>query len=160
MQAAFYTEAERTGTVAAMPPERARWARVFGAHERAHVGIIKDVLGDAAVRKPFFNFRGVTEDEDRFTRTVVAMEDLTTALLAGQTARLRSRGLVAALFSLLTVEARHAAWVRHVVGVRPVASAFDQPKTLAEVDRVVASTNFLPGGRPSMHARGAPRFTG
>jgi hypothetical protein len=159
MQAAFYTEAEQVGTVDAMPPERARWARVFGAHERAHVRILKGALADAAVSKPFFNFRGVTEDEGEFTKTVVAMEDLTTALLAGQTPRVRSRGLVSALFSLLTVEARHAAWVRHVVGFQPVAGAFDEPRSLREVDSVVGSTNFL-SKPPLMHARGAPRFTG
>jgi hypothetical protein len=159
MQATFYTETERVGTVDKMDPDMARWARVFGAHERAHVKIIKDVLGDAAVKKPFFNFRGVTEDPNDFTKTAVAMEDLTTALLAGQAPRINSRPLVAAIFSLLTVEARHAAWARHVVGFTPVVSAFDDPMSLVDVGRVVDDTNFLTA-RPKTLAKGAPRFTG
>ena len=159
MQATFYTETERVGTIDRMRPEMARWARVFGAHERAHVRIIKSVLGEAAVKKPFFNFRGVTEDEDEFVRTAVAMEDITTALLAGQTPRLDSRPLVSALFSLLTVEARHAAWVRHVVGTNPVVGAFDEPKSMGEVADVVDSTNFF-ARRPITAVQGAPRFTG
>jgi hypothetical protein len=159
MQANFYTEAERVGTVAAMSPRQARWARVFGAHERAHVKILQDVLGSKAVKKPFFNFQGVTEDIDRFTKTAVAMEDLTTALLAGQAARFRSRGLVAAIFSLLTVEARHAAWVRHLSGFVPVAGAFDEPKSLGQVGRVVEATNFI-DSFPRTRAKGAMRFTG
>jgi hypothetical protein len=159
MQASFYTETERMGTIDSMRPEMARWARVFGAHERAHVKFLKGALGRAAVAKPFFNFRGVTEDAARFARTAVAMEDLTTALLAGQAPRLQSRALVATVFSLLTVEARHAAWVRHVVGVEPLASAFDDPKSLEDVGRVVGNTNFI-AARPRTGAEVDPRFTG
>ncbi|HEX2235796.1 MAG TPA: ferritin-like domain-containing protein [Actinomycetota bacterium] len=159
MQAGFYTEAEMVGTVDAMGPDRARAAKVFGAHERAHVKILQGALGDAAVKKPFFDYQGVTESIEEFTRTMVAMEDLTTALLAGQTARIRSRGLVAAVFSLLTVEARHAAWVRHVAGVPVVGPAFDRPRSLRQVDEVVQATGFL-GRRGTLRARGAPAFTG
>ncbi|CAN5674166.1 hypothetical protein BH24ACT26_BH24ACT26_13340 [soil metagenome] len=159
MQASFYTEAERTGTIDSMRPEMARWARVFGEHERAHVKLLKGALGEAGVAKPFFNFQGVTEDGDRFAKTAVAMEDLTTALLSGQAPRLQSRGLVAVVFSLLTVEARHAAWVRHVVGFTPVTSAFDDPRSLTEVGRVVNDTNFI-ASRPKTQAKGDPRFTG
>jgi hypothetical protein len=159
MQASFYTEAEMVGVVRKMAPEQARWARVFGAHERAHVKILRDVLGDAQVRKPVFNFRGVTEDEDSFAKTVVAMEDLTTALLAGQIPRLRTAGLVAALFSLLTVEARHAAWVRHKRGFLPVATAFDEPRDLARVGDAVRKTRFV-SARALTRATADPQFTG
>ncbi len=160
LQSTFYTETERAGTVAAMPENKAIWARTLGAHERAHVAIIKQVLGDAAGKKPFFNFRGTTESEDGFTRTAVAMEDLTTALLTGVTPALHSRALVAAAFSLLTVEARHAAWARHLAGVVPVAAAFDEPKPVAEVDRLVASTRFISSLQPKTTAGANPRFVG
>jgi ferritin-like protein len=160
LQASFYTETERTGTVARMAARKAVWARTLGAHERAHVRIIKDVLGRAATKKPFFDFQGNTEDEDRFTRTAVAMEDLTTALLTGVTPALRSRELTAAAFSLLTVEARHAAWARHISGVVPVASAFDRAKPVSEVDRIVASTHFISTLDPKTTAKSNPRFVG
>jgi hypothetical protein len=159
MQAGLYTEAARLGTVDRMSPEQARWARVFGAHERAHVKILEDVLGDAKVRKPFFNFRGVTENEQEFAKTVVALEDLTTALLAGQIPRLTDPGLVSALFSILAVEARHAAWVRHKRGFLPVAASFDEPKNLEEVGQVIEATNFIQP-RALMRATAEPRFTG
>jgi hypothetical protein len=159
LQAGFYTEADQLGTVAEMSQEQALWARTLGAHERAHVRILKKVLGPSAARKPFFNYRGVTEDPDHFTRTAVAMEDLTVALLTGQAPRISDRGLRAAIFSLLTVEARHAAWARHIAGVRPVGPALDQPKTLQAVDRVVRSTNFLVS-RPHTSGRASPHFTG
>ena len=66
-----------------MAAPKQRWAHVLGAHERAHVRIFKKILGDKAEKRPFFNFHGVTESDDAFTRTAVAMEDLTVALLAG-----------------------------------------------------------------------------
>ena len=159
LQAGFYTEAESLGTVRSMRAEQETWARTLGAHERAHVRILRDVLGRRAVAKPFFDYRGVTEDAGAFTRTAVAMEDLTVALLGGQAPRVSDRGLRAAFFSLLTVEARHAAWARRILGFRPVVAAFDEPKSLAEVDRVVRSTRFLVS-RPRREGRGSPRFTG
>ena len=159
LQASFYTETDRLGTVARMDSPRQRWARTLGAHERAHVAILKKVLGKAAVGKPFFNFGGATESIDSFTKTAVAMEDLTVALLTGQLPRIQTPALISAFFSLLTVEARHAAWARRIVGVQPVAYALDRPKTLAQVDRVVASTHFI-ARRPKTKSSRKPRFTG
>jgi hypothetical protein len=159
LQSTFYTQAVRDRTVARMKPEKQRWARVLGAHELAHVAILRDVLGKKAPKKPFFNFRGVTESESAFTKTAVAMEDLTVALLSGQAPRFDSRALTSAVFSLLTTEARHAAWARRLAGVRPVAAAFDEPKTLKEVDQVVRSTRFI-AARPRTGRRGKPRYTG
>ena len=73
LQAGFYTEAESLGTIRAMGAERETWARTLGAHERAHVTILKDVLGRKAVARPFFDYRGVTEDGDeRESNRVVA----------------------------------------------------------------------------------------
>jgi hypothetical protein len=132
---------------------------VLGSHEVAHVRILRKIVGRKAINKPFFNFHGVTESESAFTKTAVAMEDLTVALLAGQAPRFHDRGLVAAVFSLLTVEARHAAWARRIAGFVPVANAFDDPKTLAQVDRVVRSTRFI-ASRPRMRGRRKPPYTG
>jgi Ferritin-like domain len=125
----------------------------------SHTSILKSVLGRRAARKPFFNFHGVTEDEAAFTKTAVAMEDLTVALLTGQAARFHDRALTAAVFSLLTVEARHAAWARHIAGYIPVAQAFDRPRTLEQVNRVVRRTRFL-AAAPRTRSRRRPRFTG
>jgi Ferritin-like domain len=156
LQAQFYTEGLQIGGFTA---ETKRWARVIGAHERAHVQIIRHALGAKAIPSPFFNYHGVTEDELAFTKTAVAMEDLTTALLIGVMPILESPALSSALFSLLTVEARHAAWVRHDRGLLPVASPFDEPKSISEVNRLVASTHFM-RSTPKTWSKRAPHFTG
>ena len=159
LQSSFYLSAADVGTLDRMSRPYQIWAHTLGAHELAHVRILKSVLGRDAAKKPFFDFHGVTERQGPFVKTAVAMEDLTVALLGGQASRLVDRGLTAAIFSLLTVEARHAAWARHLAGFVPVANAFDERKSLAAVGRVVQSTRFI-AGTPRTRARGSPPYTG
>jgi hypothetical protein len=160
LQATFYTEADRLGTVGRMPAAKQQWARTLGAHERAHVRIIKQILGDKAGPRPFFDFHGSTESDGSFTRTAVAMEDLTVALLTGVTPHMQDRRLSAALFGLLTTEARHAAWARHLVGTTPAARAFDEPRSIADVRSIVDATHFVRASPRLRRRRSRPRFTG
>jgi hypothetical protein len=156
LQAAMYSEAERLREVSKPTLE---WARVVGANERGHVEAIRGLLGPDAVSSPSFNFRGVTEDDRVFTETAVAFEDLTAALLKTQAVQVDSRRLLAALASLHSVEARHAAWIRHIAGIVPSADAFDEPTSKAKVVELVDSTNFVTSG-PRTKRRRQPRFTG
>jgi hypothetical protein len=156
LQAGLYTEAERLGE---LTPETLAWARVVGAHERAHVQALKGLLGRDIVPSPSFNYRGVTSDEQAFVKTAVAFEDLTAALLKWQAVRLDSRAVVAAAVTLHSVETRHAAWIRHEVGLAPVTSAFDEPASQERMARLIASTRFV-ASPARMVARARPRFTG
>src|SRR5215210_954652 len=118
LQATFYTQAHETGTIAKMAAAKKDWAETLGAHERAHVRIIKSVLGSKANARPFFNFGDATETDAAFTKTAVAMEDL-------------------------TVAARHAAWARHIIGSTPAPTAFDRSRTLDSVQGTIARTRFI-----------------
>jgi Ferritin-like domain len=160
LQATFYTEADSIGTVGRMDPRKQRWAEVLGAHERAHVRIIKKILGRKAGKRPSFDFHGATETEDSFTRTTVAMEDLTVALLAGVTPQVHDRRLTAALFGLLTTEARHAAWARNIARTSPSARSFDEPRSLDDVRAAVARTRFIVARPRTTRRRRRPSFTG
>lgn len=159
LQATLYTQAEELGTISRMTEAKQEWARTLGAHERAHVRIIKDVLGSRAEKRPSFDFGEASESDDAFTRTAVAMEDLTVALLTGVIPRVRDRALTSAFFGLLTVEARHAAWARNIVGATPAPDSFDEARTLQSVRRVVAQTRFIVH-RPKTTSTRRPRFTG
>jgi hypothetical protein len=156
LQASFYTEAERLG---AIKGKLAPIPRQLGAVERAHVAAIKAALGRAAVKRPAFDFRGVTEDESKFLKTAVAFEDLGTAAYKAQAARIKEPALLAAAISIHSVEARHAAWMRFLASAVPAASAFDQGKPIPEVRSIVASTHFIVN-RPKMTSRKKPKFTG
>ena len=160
LQAALYTHADELGTIGRMSARKPRWAEVLGAHERAHVRILKKILGDKAGKRPFFDFHGVTESGDSFTRTAVAMEDLTVALLSGVTPRVHDRRLAAALFGLLTTETRHAAWARNIVGTTPAARSFDEPRSHDSVQGTVTRTHFIASSPRMTKRRSRPRFTG
>jgi len=160
LQASFYTETEQLGTIARMTAAKREWARTLGAHERAHVRIIKSVLGERAEGRPRFDFGDNTETDEAFTRTAVAMEDLTVALLTGVMPLVEDRQLVSAFFGLLTVEARHAAWARNIAGATPAPDAFDRPRTLRSVENVIDRTRFITREPRTVAARRRPRFTG
>jgi hypothetical protein len=160
LQASFYTVAERIGTVRRMSPEKRLWARVVGSHERGHVRILQRILGTKAQKPPFFNFGTAVENEDTLLKTGVALEDLTVAVLAGQADQIDKPSLVSGIFSLLTTEARHAAWARRIVGVEPIGRAIDPPKSIGQARRMIAATHFI-ARRPKVATkRRSPRFTG
>ena len=156
LQAGLYTEAERLGAV---KPRTLAFSRVVGAHERAHAAAIKAILGSKAIPSPSFDYRGVTQNDSAFVKTAVAFEDLTAALLKWQAPRLDSRSIVAAVLTLHSVETRHAAWIRHIVGVLPATTAFDQPAPEPKMAKLVDSTHFVVSGWKTV-ARRSPGFTG
>jgi hypothetical protein len=156
LQASFYTEAERT---AALVGSAARAAREVGAVERAHVKAFLKLLGPKAVKRPAFNFQGTTEQQQAFLKTAVAFEDLAVAAYKGQAPAIESDDVLAAAVAIHTVEARHAAWMRYLFGIRPAESAFDDPKSKPQIERIVASTHFV-STRPRTRGRRKPRFTG
>ncbi len=156
LQAAFYTEAEQVG---ALRGRARRAARVLGAVERAHVAALRKALGKAAVGRPRFNFQGTTENEQKFLKTAVAFEDLAVAAYKGQAPMIKSDALLAAAISIHSVEARHAAWMRHLFGITPAATAFDQAESRPHIERIVQSTHFV-AAQPKTTGKGAPRYTG
>jgi hypothetical protein len=156
LQAGLYTEAERLG---ALTPTTLAWARVVGAHERAHVQAIKGLLGRNAFSSPGFNYRNVTSNEQAFIKTAVAFEDLTAALLKWQAPRLDSRAIVAAAVQLHSVETRHAAWIRHIVGLEPATTAFDKPASQHKMAQLIDSTHFV-SSKPKLLNKAEPRQTG
>jgi hypothetical protein len=156
LQASFYTEAERVG---ALKGRSRQAARVLGSVERAHVAALQKALGSAAVGRPRFNLQGTTEDPQKFLKTAVAFEDLAVAAYKGQAPAIRSDALLAAAVSIHSVEARHAAWMRHLFGITPAAAAFDEPQSRPRIERIVNSTHFI-ATRTTTSAKGKPRYTG
>jgi len=156
LQASFYTEAERSG---ALSGKTAQAATVVGATERAHVKAFQKLLGSKAVKRPLFDFQGVTEAQQAFLKTAGAFEDLAVAAYKGQAPKLRSSAVLAAAVGIHSVEARHAAWMRELFGVTPAVNAFDKPATKQNINRIVASTHFIVA-HPKMKARSKPQYTG
>jgi hypothetical protein len=157
LQDAFYTEAERVG---ALTGARRTAASVLGGVERAHVRAFRGLLGSSAPARPSFDFRGTTEQNDAFLRTAVALEDLSVAAYKAQAPRITAPAVLQAAVGIHSVEARHAAWMRHLVGVQPAANAFDEAEGRDAVLKTVASTRFIVRRTPRTTRRRSPRFTG
>src|SRR5579875_1591776 len=139
-----------------------QFARVVAAHEADHVKALKKVLGSRAIAKPRFNFHGTTANQGKFQQTAIALEDTGVCAYKGQAPRIQERAILNAALSIHTVEAHHAAWIRHIAGVSPAPHAFDQPCTMQQVLAAVDATHFIvSSGRPSSpRPRTTPAFTG
>jgi rubrerythrin len=143
LKAAFYADAEARGELRG---ELAEFARIVGEHERAHVAYLRKALGDRAERKPSFDFGNTTGDRERFAATAAMLEDTAVAAYNGQAANVTKPVLKAAA-TIVSVEARHAAWIRDMLGQPAAPDATDEPATDQQVQRAVARTGFVKGRR-------------
>ena len=150
LESEFYVRAVDGG---ALSGDLLGFATVVRDHELAHVRFLQGALGDAAIAKPTFDFRDTTTDPAKFAATALALEDTGVAAYNGQGSNLRRRTLPAAA-SIVSVEARHAAWIRRLVaGPRyaagreslPAPVAFDPLFSRARVERIVQDTGFIQG---------------
>ena len=139
LEAAFFTEAERR---ARLTPALRRFARVVGAHERAHVAFLRNALGSKARKRSTFDFGQATRERRAFAAAAVLLEDTVVAAYNGQAANLTKRTLAAAA-SIVSVEARHAGWIRAIVGLDPAPDPTDVPMSATEVARTVRKTGFV-----------------
>jgi rubrerythrin len=145
LEAAFYKEAVSSGELSG---EAATFAQVVAAHEQAHVDALKQTLGSKAVKEPSFDFGGAT-GKAKFLRTAQVLEDTGVAAYQGQADRIKTPAVLTAAASILAVEARHAGWVRDIIGggegINPAPDAFEMPKSMDEILSAVKSTGFLKG---------------
>ncbi len=142
LEASFYYSAV---TVGALSGPAKTMGRVIYQHEQAHVNFLRKALGSAAVKKPRFNFQGTTEDQDQFLATAQVLEDTGVGAYAGAAPSVADDNILAAAVSVHSVEARHAAWVRHMLGNPPAPLAFDKPIKAADVLKAVRATKFIKG---------------
>jgi rubrerythrin len=139
LQAAFYREA---ADMAELDAELLEFAKVVAQHEREHVGYLRDALGSSAREEPETFFGAATTDADEFAATAIFLEDLAVAAYNGQAANLTKAGLRAAA-TVVSVDARHAAWIRAIVGMPAASEPVDQPLSRAEVQAMLDQSGFL-----------------
>jgi rubrerythrin len=146
LEAAFYAEAVSKG---ALKGETAKYAKVVSMDEAQHVAFLKTALGMHAVKKPAFDFKGTTADQATFQKTAMALEDTGVAAYAGAAPSIANKKTLAAALSVHSVEARHAAWIRNIIGKGsaplPAPQPFDAAMTKAQVLKVVTGTGFITG---------------
>jgi rubrerythrin len=144
LEAAFYAEAVSKGKLRGIT---AKFAQVVASHEAAHVAALQKALGSAATKQPSFDFKGTTGAEGSFLKTAQTLEDTGVAAYQGQAPNIKTGAILASAGAILAVEARHAAWVRDIIGAGkshiPAPAAFSQPKSMSQVLSAVKSTGFI-----------------
>jgi rubrerythrin len=146
LEAAFYAEANDKGKLTG---ETAAFAKRVAKHEAEHVKFLKSTLGSHAIATPKFDFKGTTGAIATFQKTAMALEETGVSAYAGAAPSITSKKLLAAVLSVHSVEARHAAWIRDIVGKGgnplPAPLPFDPAETKARVLKVVKTTGFIVG---------------
>ena len=150
LESEFYVDAVAKG---ALTGPTLTFATTVRDHELAHVAFLQKALGSKANPKPAFDFKDTTSNADKFRATAVALEDTGVAAYDGQGPNLTKKTLAAAA-QIVSVEARHAAWIRRIVSgpgyaggasTYPAPGALDKAKTKAQVEAAVAATGFVKG---------------
>lgn len=131
VEVAFYEAAlERAG----LSGELEAYARAVVAHEREHLAYLENALGDKADPEPEYDLAAVTADADAFATASAKLEDIAVAAYNGQATNVTPGAFLAAA-RIVSVEARHAAWIRSIRNGDPAPDAVDTPYNEAKVRR-------------------------
>jgi hypothetical protein len=145
LEAAFYKEG--TSKSGLIPSKYRALFRTIAAHEAAHVKLLKGALGAAAVKAPAVDFTAggkygdVWENFETFATLSATFEDLGVAAYKGQAGNLIGTPVLLTALQIHSVEARHAAAVRPIIGKAGTPDAFDKPLSKKQV--LAAATPFL-----------------
>ncbi|MFC6823432.1 ferritin-like domain-containing protein [Halopelagius fulvigenes] len=103
---------------------------VIRDHEETHVEYLTEVINDLGgepVEEPEFDFGSTVEDPVEFIQTAAVLEDTGVGAYAGAAPSIENQDLVPPALSILSVEARHASFVRELAGEIGFPEAFDDP---------------------------------
>lgn len=151
LEAEFYAEATRNngGTPFLTGESLPVFLQTVTEDERAHVKALKQTLGKKAIKKPKFDFRSTTSNEQEFIATSVALENTGVSAYAGQVTNIDDAKVLKAAASIVTVEARHASVIGLIQsntqkGITP-SGAFDKALSAKKVLKAVEKTGFIKG---------------
>jgi hypothetical protein len=129
LQEALYRDGLRQ---AGLTGELAEYARTVGAQEREHAALLAQRLGAGARPRPRPEFGAALSSSERFRTAAIDLKETALAAYIGQVANL-TRGTVGVVGTLLSVEARQAAWLRAIAGEHPAPNAADPARKPADV---------------------------
>jgi Ferritin-like domain len=139
LQDAFYREARAQGKLTG---ELREFTEIAGRDERAHVAILRKALGGRARPSPKFDFGRATTDPRSFRTKAAELEELVAAAYIGQGANLSTKHVTKAA-RIASVDARHAAWIRDIVGKHPAPRAADHAVSATRVRKTLRKLGFV-----------------
>jgi rubrerythrin len=139
VQAGFYADALKRGSLTG---ELREFARTVGAHERAHVAFLRKALGEKARKAPKLDFGDDTTSPERFTDSALKLEDLAVQAYNAAAPGLTKPALGAAA-KIVSVEARHAAWIRSIAGVTPAPDASEPQISVKRATTTLNGSGYI-----------------
>jgi rubrerythrin len=138
-QEAFYRAALRKG---GLDSELRAFVEAAGRQETEHVAFLTKQLGSGAGPRAQTDFGDLLSSPERFRDAAIEFEEATIGAYLGQGANL-TREVVATVVTLVSVEARQAAWIRSIAGVSPAPRAADPARKPDEVLADLRSRGFI-----------------
>jgi Ferritin-like domain len=123
VEVAFYEAALEN---AGLSGELQEYANTVLAQDREHLAYLEKALGDKADPEPDYDPTEVTANADVFAETAARLEDIAVGAYNGQAANVTPGAFLAAA-RIVSVEARHAAWIRSIRNGDPAPDAVDVP---------------------------------
>ncbi len=139
IQAALYREALRRRSIRG---DLREFAEVVGEQEQQHVVLLEKALGSRARREPRLDLTAATRSSRKFLRSALVVEDTAVSAYNGQAANLTRAALAPAL-EIVSVEGRHAAWIRDIAGEDPAPFAADAGMSAVEVTNILKRNGLL-----------------
>jgi hypothetical protein len=139
LQFAFYEEANASG---ALTGELEEFSATVVEHEREHVEFLEDMLGAKADPAPAFDVADAARNPSEFGRAALLLEETTAAAYIGQGPNMTS-GKVLSAARVAAVEARHAAWIRDVLGMDPAPAPAAQARSEKQVMSSLRDAGFI-----------------
>lgn len=113
--------------------------------EETHVDFLAGALGAQAIKEPTFSFP--CKDAKSFVGLSAVLEGVGVSAYLGAAPAIANKNYLTAAGSILTVEARHASYIRAAIGQKPFPNPFDTPLGFNQVFSLAAQfvTGFAPG---------------
>jgi rubrerythrin len=139
VQSEFYAQALKT---AKLQGDLLDFAQIVAAQESEHLDFVRKALGSSARDLPTLEFGNAVTNERAFAQTALKLEDLGVAAYNAQAPNLTT-GSLAAAAKIVSVEARHAAWIRDLVGQNPAPEAAEPVASPDEVVKTLRGSGFI-----------------
>jgi hypothetical protein len=136
----FYAEAVREGR---LQGDFAEYLQQVGRDEDEHITVLEAELGSPPPQADLnLSVGDAFRNAAAFVQKAAALEDAVVAAHNGQVTNLTPARLQL-VCSIVSVEARHAAWIRDLGGMPPAAGATDAPLDADAARDVLRSEGFL-----------------
>jgi hypothetical protein len=139
LQQAFYT---RALAQAGLRGELHEFAETALGHERDHVALLTHALGGGAPKPQRFSFGAATGSPKAFVTAARELEDVT-VLAYNAGAPSLTKAMLAQAGRIVSVEARHASWIRDIAGANPAPNATEPVVTPKQVQQRLDRLGFI-----------------